>query len=340
MATLYYERPDYNSLQHHGILGQKWGVRRFQNPDGTWTAAGKERYGEDSNPRKKSSEGSTNNKSLTDSTKERKHLTEGQKKAIKIGIAAVGVSLAAYGTYRLVKSGKLNPLINNGEKIVNKMLNGNAGNFTKVNASTLSTEKQLRVTDNAKKIAERTGLKIKDQAFSMADDIMIANKDYIPGAPQWKDNCGHASIANILRRMGLDVKAKPMGPFEEGGLTYNEVTTLFRRAKSNKVSFDKGIGGEAVEKKMSKAIIEACNGEDGSLGIVKLTRPNGGHFFTFEIDNGKVIFSNPQSNDIPPISHYFQEISDDKIVKELIFSRLDNLELRSNRILDFVENAK
>ena len=28
-------------LMHHGIKGQKWGVRRFQNPDGTRTAAGK-----------------------------------------------------------------------------------------------------------------------------------------------------------------------------------------------------------------------------------------------------------------------------------------------------------
>lgn len=33
-----------NYLAHHGILGQKWGVRRFQNEDGTLTAAGKERY--------------------------------------------------------------------------------------------------------------------------------------------------------------------------------------------------------------------------------------------------------------------------------------------------------
>ena len=30
-------------LYHHGIKGQKWGVRRFQNRDGTWTPEGKER---------------------------------------------------------------------------------------------------------------------------------------------------------------------------------------------------------------------------------------------------------------------------------------------------------
>lgn len=31
-------------LEHHGILGMKWGIRRFQNPDGSLTPAGEERY--------------------------------------------------------------------------------------------------------------------------------------------------------------------------------------------------------------------------------------------------------------------------------------------------------
>lgn len=31
------------SLEHHGIKGQRWGVRRFQNPDGTLTDRGRKR---------------------------------------------------------------------------------------------------------------------------------------------------------------------------------------------------------------------------------------------------------------------------------------------------------
>lgn len=32
-----------STLQHHGILGMKWGVRRYQNYDGSLTSAGKAR---------------------------------------------------------------------------------------------------------------------------------------------------------------------------------------------------------------------------------------------------------------------------------------------------------
>jgi hypothetical protein len=36
-----------NELYHHGVRGQKWGVRRYQNEDGSLTNAGQRRYARD-----------------------------------------------------------------------------------------------------------------------------------------------------------------------------------------------------------------------------------------------------------------------------------------------------
>ena len=44
MSELYAVHYSNSYLQHHGIKGMKWGVRRFRNEDGTLTDAGKSRY--------------------------------------------------------------------------------------------------------------------------------------------------------------------------------------------------------------------------------------------------------------------------------------------------------
>lgn len=41
---MYYGYLNKNELAHHGIKGMKWGVRRYQNPDGTLTEKGRKRY--------------------------------------------------------------------------------------------------------------------------------------------------------------------------------------------------------------------------------------------------------------------------------------------------------
>lgn len=44
MSNIYLRTAYPNELYHHGIKGQRWGVRRYQNPDGSLTAMGKKRY--------------------------------------------------------------------------------------------------------------------------------------------------------------------------------------------------------------------------------------------------------------------------------------------------------
>lgn len=87
-----------NELYHFGVKGMKWGQRRYQNQDGSYTSQGRGRYDPSGSSSSRSSRSSSGNNHAR------------LKKAAKIGAGVAAAGLAAYGGYRLAKSGKLNGL--------------------------------------------------------------------------------------------------------------------------------------------------------------------------------------------------------------------------------------
>lgn len=79
-------------IAHHGIKGQKWGVRRYQNSDGSLTDEGRRRYGF----------GKGAGGLMTQNTKER--TIQGAKLGAKIG-AGVGAGMTAVAGAALIGSG-------------------------------------------------------------------------------------------------------------------------------------------------------------------------------------------------------------------------------------------
>lgn len=125
---------DYtDELYHYGIQGMKWGVRHYQNKDGTLTNAGKKRRSKtegwsddakEANRIKKKKIDEMSNAELR-KINERQQLErnyrQNNKSAIAKGIAIAGATAAAIGTLNnLYANGDI--AIKNGKKFVNKIL--------------------------------------------------------------------------------------------------------------------------------------------------------------------------------------------------------------------------
>ena len=83
-----------DELYHYGILGMKWGVRRYQNADGSLTSAGKKRYGSSTDVRSMS----------TDDLRRIVNRMYNEQRYIELTRSSSAISKAASGVERASKT--------------------------------------------------------------------------------------------------------------------------------------------------------------------------------------------------------------------------------------------
>lgn len=205
-------------LYHHGIKGQKWGVRRYQNKDGSYKSGAEGRYDGDRiikkvsgsikgglAARKKSKDLSSANKKLSaenkklsaknqkleaknqklaDKNKKEFHLSDRQKKALKIGAAVAGTALAAYGAKKLYDHIDVST---KGKAIAKKLLNDAGGDFEKASEAWVERRTELNKLKGSgqlgkygvkqDKILAATQKSISDQYRKSVNSSTLLSKD-------------------------------------------------------------------------------------------------------------------------------------------------------------------
>lgn len=158
----------YLELYHYGIKGMRWGVRRFQNKDGSLTPDGEDRY--------RKSKG------------ERDHSKSRWSHLKRIGNNFI----------RHLSSFNLSGLKNDVERVTVKR--GQA--FVK----TMSFDKERKRSDG--RIDPDTGFKMKTRKMSRSEDAERVNPGYFNFNDNTKRNCVLSTLTYELRRRGYDVRAK------------------------------------------------------------------------------------------------------------------------------------
>lgn len=356
---------NYNDyLVHHGILGQRWGKKNGPPyPLGSGDHSASERKAGWRASLKKSSPRINKRKSDL-------HLTDRQKKALKIGLIAAGTVLAVGAGVYIYKSGyfqnkmvlgrnalskdEVLKLFDNKHKI-DSPVDVILGNGSTVNIKHCATSKfhdleiinsKLSLShDEIEKVFDVGRMTKSEQlAYFKTQEGIELSKKIVDNVNQGNlNNCVQSTFAGVLRRMGYDVIAgqNPAGTLiEEVFNSFKDVKveSLYKTARNTKELKHLTNLKTVVDSVRAQGIIfnkledKITSQGNGAFGLLNIYAPDGNHAVEYFVNNNKLeIFDNQMKKAYSDFASFFHDHKSMNI-SLTTFARLDNCE----PILDYM----
>lgn len=293
-----------DELYHHGVKGQKWGVRNGPPyPLGSSKSNGRRLVGEAYQKSKKYSLTKQQKQYVKDEVKNimrRKEVDEERYKKERNNAIARTILGAAFAMPFMGSRGAMD-LINNSQGMS-------------------KSKKYFKNREKHGEIDPKTGLYKKQKESSIKDDASVINPEFKTFDAEIKQkNCMLCTTTYDLRRRGYDVTAQYA---DRGYFFEHYVKKWYPKAEVYRVNNTDENGNPSRKKMIENAMTDLSSQGEGARGNIELVwRYGGSHSVAYEIKDGKLLVIDGQTNKIYKNP---KEIFKETI--EINYARLDNVE--------------